>query len=171
MIATSPYRMWRIIGLSLIVITALSLIILTPFAKSEQRFNLMGCGVAATRTLSECKALTVYSIAGKGAACGAIGNESFHELVWEFAILLRTLGSNAAGRGYYKFAFPDGCYFVLEATDAVLESGTWHILHGTGKWTGIRGKGRGRFVIRGKPQPIETEQYWFRIDGMFELPK
>ena len=171
MISTSPYSVGNITALIITFIVVLSLIIFIPFAKAEQFFNLMGCGVAATRTLLECKALTVYNIAGKGSACGTIGDESFHELTWEFMILLRAMGGNAVGRGYYKFTFPDSDYFVLEATDTLLEGSTWHMLHGAGKWAGIRGKGNGRFVIRGKPQPIETEQYWFRIYGMLELPR
>jgi hypothetical protein len=171
MIPNSPYRVGGITVLILTVITALSLTIFIPFAKAEQPFNLMGCGVAATRTLSDCKALTVYNIAGNGTACGTIGDKEFHELTWEFIIVLRAIGGNAVGRGYYKFTFPDSDYFVLEATGTVLEGSTWDMLHGTGKWAGIRGKGYGRFVIRGKPQPIETEQYWFRIYGMLELPR
>ncbi len=75
------------------------------------------------------------------------------------------------GRGYYKFTFLGGDYIVLEAIGNIFENSKWDILHGTGKWVGIRGKADGRFVIRGKPQPIETEQYWFRINGMFELPR
>lgn len=171
MIPTSPHRVGGITVLVLTVITVLSLIIFIPFAMAQQPFNLMGCGVAATRTLSECKALTVYNIAGKGNACGTIQDETFYELTWEFMILLRAISGNTVGRGYYKFTFPDGDYFVLEANGTVLEGGIWNILHGTGKWAGITGKGNGRFIIRGKPQPIETEQYWFRIYGMLELPR
>ncbi len=171
MIPTSSHRARGIIVLTFTFIGALSLIIFIPFAKSEQPFNLMGCGVAATRTLSECKALTVYNIAGKGAACGSIRDEPFTDLPWEFMILLRAIGGNMIGRGYYKFTFSGGDYIVLEATGNVFENSKWDVLHGTGKWAGIRGKADGRFVIRGKPQPIETEQYWFRINGMFKLPR
>jgi len=171
MIPINKYRVGGITVLILTVIIVLNLIIFIPFAKAEQPFNLMGCGVAATRTLSECKALTVYNIAGKGAACGSIRDEAFIDLTWEFMILLRAMGGNTVGRGYYKFTFPDGDYFVLEATGNVLEGSTWDMLHGTGRWVGIRGKANGRFVIRGKPQPIETEQYWFRMVGMLELPR
>jgi len=167
----SPHRVRNIPVLTLSVITVLSSIIFVSFAKSEQPFNFMGCGVAATKTLSECKALTVYNIAGKGAACGTIRDEAFTDLPWEFMILLRAIDGNMIGRGYYKFTFPGGDYIVLEATGNVFENGKWDVLHGTGKWAGIRGKADGRFVIRGKPQPIETEQYWFRIHGMLELPK
>jgi len=167
----SPHRVRNVTVLTLSVITVLSSIIFVSFAKSEQPFHFMGCGVAATKTLSECKALTVYNIAGKGIACGTIGEKTFHDLTWEFAILLRAIGANTAGRGYYKFTFPDGDYLLLEAADNLFENSTWNILHGTGHWSGIRGRANGRFVIRGKPQPIETEQYWFRMYGMLELPR
>ncbi len=139
--------------------------------EEEQPFSIMGVGSGIAKTLSDSKALTVHTVVGQGTAWGTIGNETFNDLIWEFAAVLRTVDGYSVGRGYYKFTNPNGHYFMLEATGTVLEGGIWDILYGTGKWGGITGKGNGRFIIHGKPLPTETEQYRFRLDGRLKLPK
>jgi len=139
--------------------------------EEEQPFTIMGVGSGIAKTLSDSRALTVQTIVGQGSAWGTIGNETFNDLIWEFATVLRTVDGYTLGRGYYKFTTPNGHYFMLEATGTVLEGGTWDILYGTGKWDGITGKGNGKFVIHGKPLPLETEQYHFRLNGRLKLPK
>jgi hypothetical protein len=140
-------------------------------AVEEQPFSIMGSGSGIAKTLSDSKALTVHNIVGQGTAWATIGDKTFNDLTWEFAAVLRTVDGYTVGRGYYKFTTPNGHYFMLEATGTVLESGTWDILYGTGKWLGITGKGNGKLVIHGKPLPTETEQYRLRLNGRLRLPK
>jgi hypothetical protein len=140
-------------------------------AEEEQPFSIMGVGSGIARTLSDSKALTVHNIVGQGTAWATIGDKRFDDLMWEFVAILRTVDGYTVGRGYYKFTTPNGHYFMLEATGTVLEGGTWDILHGTGKWGGITGKGKGKLIIHGRPLPTETEQYRFRLDGNLKLPK
>ena len=134
-------------------------------AEQEQPFSIMGVGSGIAKTLSDYRALTVQNIVGQGTAWATIGDKTFNDLIWEFAAILRTVDGYTVGRGYYKFTTPNGHYFMLEATGTILEGGTWDILHGTGKWDGITGKGYGKLIIHGKPLPVETEQYRFRLNG------
>jgi len=140
-------------------------------AEEERPFSIMGSGSGIAKTLSDSKALTVHNIVGRGTALATIGDKTFNDLTWEFAAVLRTVDGYTVGRAYYKFTAADGYYFMLETNGAVLEGGTWDILHGTGKWGGITGRGNGKLIIHGIPLPIETEQYQFRLNGRLRLPK
>jgi hypothetical protein len=140
-------------------------------ARAEQPFHIMGCSSGSYTSLSESKALTVFHIMGKGISWGVTGIENFNHLTWQFVAVVRIIDGITTGMGYYKFADPDGDYFILEgAGHTVLEGGTWKFVNGTGKWKGICGGGKSRFVMRGRPLSVETEQYWCRIIGTLELP-
>jgi hypothetical protein len=108
---------------------------------------------------------------GKEHCLGGIrGSKAFDNMTWNFVAVLRILDGNTVGMGYYKFTDTDGDFFVLEASgDTVMEGGTWKFLHGTGKWKGVTGQTKSKFIMRGKPVPLETEQYWCRIIGTIHL--
>ncbi len=139
--------------------------------EEERPFTIMGSGSGTAKTLSGSKALTVQNIVGQGTASATIGDKAYDDLIWEFVAVVRIIDGYTVGKGYYKFTTPNGDYFMLEATGAVLEDGTWNILHGTGKWLGITGKGNGRLIIHGKLFPTEAEQYHLRVEGRLRLPK
>ncbi len=158
-------KKWRI-GIPVLF----GLLILPSVAQSQQQsFQVMGCSSGTFTTLSESRALTIYNIVGKGIAWGLSGDKYFQNMVWQFVAVVREVDGNKGGVGYYKFTDPEGDYFILEATGAtVLEGGTWNFIHGIGKWMGVSGQVRGRFIMQGKPIPVETEQYWCRIIGTVE---
>lgn len=156
------------------VAIAFGLAIFIPIVEAEETltFHMMGCSSGMFTTLSESKVLTVQNIVGKGIAWGITGDKTFDNMTWDFVAVLRTMDGHTIGMGYYKFTAPDGDYFVLEgAGDTVLEGGTWKFLHGTGKWKGATGQAKGRFIMRGKPVPLESEEYWCRVIGTIQLPK
>lgn len=152
-----------------------SLAAFVPVAEGEeilQTFHMMGCSSGTFTSLSESNALTVYNIVGKGIAWGVTGDKTFNDMTWSFIAVLRTVEGRTIGMGYYKFTAPDGDYFILEGTGStVAEGGTWRFLHGSGKWTGASGQATGKFIMRGKPVPLESEQYWCRVIGTIQLPK
>ena len=158
----------RRIGVAIV----LGLVIFIPVAEAEETFHMMGCSSGTFTMLSESKPLTVHNIIGKGTAWGITGNKTFDNMTWQFVAVLRTMDGNTIGMGYYKFTTPDGDNFVLEGMgDTVLEGGTWKFLHGTGKWKGATGHATGKFIVRGKPVPLESEQYWCRVIGTIQLSK
>lgn len=167
MILKKRWRIW--------IAIVLGWVILLPVARAEeafQTFHVMGCSSGAFTTLSESKALTVYNIVGKGIAWGITGDKAFNDMTWNFVAVLRTIDGSTIGMGYYKFTAPDGDFFVLEGTGStVAEGGAWKFLHGTGKWKGATGQATGKFIMRGKPVPLESEQYWCRVIGTIQLPK
>jgi hypothetical protein len=160
-------RRWRI-GVAIII----GSVIFVAIARAEETFQIMGCSAGTFTSLSESRALTIYNIVGKGIAWGVTGDKTFDDMTWQFTAVLRVMDDNTIGMGYYKFMDPAGNYFILEGTGAtVLEGGTWRFLHGTGQWKGITGQTKARFVMRGKPLSLETEQYWCRIIGTLQLPR
>jgi hypothetical protein len=141
-------------------------------AGAQQPFQVIGCSSGTVVTLSEGQALTVYNIVGKGPAWGTAGNKNFDNLTWDFVATLRVMDGKTIGIAYYRFTDPDHDYFILEATgDAILQGGDWKFLYGAGKWKGLTGMLRGKVVLRGRPLPVEGEQYWCRIIGTLELPQ
>lgn len=158
---------WKII-----LMITFGLFILTSMAHAQQSFQVMGCSSGTRQVLLESKALTVYSVAGKGEAWSATGDEDFKDMTWDFMATLRVAEGMTIGIGYYKFTDPDQDYFILEANgNAILEGGTWNFLYGTGKWKKISGKLKSRATLLGKPVSVEQEKYWCRIIGTIELPK
>lgn len=153
----------------------LGLVIVIPVAEAEeaiQTFHMMGCSSGMFTTLSESKTLTVYNIVGKGIAWGVTGDKAFDNMTWNFVAVLRTMEGSPIGMGYYKFAAPDGDYIILKGTGRmVLEGGTWKFLHGTGKWKGATGQATGKFIMREKPVPLESDEYWCRVIGTIQLPR
>jgi hypothetical protein len=158
----------RITGITVIF----GLIILVSVVQAQQPFQVIGCSSGAVVTLSEGQALTVYNIVGKGPAWGTAGSKNFDDLTWDFVATLRVMDGKTIGIAYYKFTDLDQDYFILEATgDAILQGGDWKFLYGVGKWKGLTGMLRGKVVLRGRPLPVEAEQYWCRIIGTLELPQ
>ena len=147
------------------------LLIFASMVQAQQTFQVMGCSSCKVVMLSECKALTVYSMTGNGPAWSATKNKAFDDMKWEFVATICVQDGKTKGIGYYKFTDPDQDYFILEATGgAIIEGGTWNFLYGTGKWKTATGTLRGRTTFRGRPLSTETEQYWCRIIGTLELP-
>ncbi len=148
------------------------LMILASVVQAQQPFQVVGCSSGKVTILSESQSLTVHNIVGKGPAWGTAGNKNFDDLTWDFVATLRVMDGKTIGIAYYRFTDPDQDYFILEATgDAMLEGGNWKFLHGTGKWKGLTAKLKGKVVLRGRPLPVEEEQYWCRIIGTIELPQ
>jgi hypothetical protein len=73
---------------------------------------------------------------------------------------------------YNKFIDLDGDFVILETTVASGQTeGNFKFLQGTGKWKGIKGSGKVKATIRGKPITPGTVQGCNRWTGTFELPK
>lgn len=146
------------------------LMIFASVLQAQQPFQVIGCSSGKVTILLETHPLTVYNMVGKGPAWSTAGNKAFDDLTWDFVATLRVMDGKTIGIAFYRFTDPDQDYFILEATgDAILEGGDWKFLHGTGKWKGLAGALRGKVVLRGRPLPVETEQYWCRIIGTLEL--
>ena len=74
------------------------------------------------------------------------------------------------GYGYLKLLDTDGDFVVGEIA-GTQEEINLKFLHGTGKWKGITGGGKGRQIARAKPLSPGTAHACIRYTGTFELPK
>jgi len=153
-----------------IIIVLFALAMFASMVQAQQTFQVMGYSSCKVLTLSESKALTIYSLTGGGPARSATRSKVFDDMKWEFVATITILDVKTKGVGYYKFIDPDEDYFILEANGAAItEGGTWRFLYGTGKWIGATGELRGRTALRGRALSVETENYWCRVSGTLEL--
>jgi len=86
--------------------------------------------------------------------------------------LIKVMAGQTSGFTYSKLMDPDGGFVIVEVPVAPGEmESNFKFLQGTGKWKGIKGGGKVRTIIRGKPITPGTFQQCTRWTGTFELPK
>ena len=149
-----------------------------PLAQAEQPFDITDHFYATVTTLSASPELTIFHSDVKGIVRDNLENKTFDNLTSHCLRIGRISAGKLTGITFSKFTDSDGDFFITESTSdavspAAVES-TWKFLHGTGKWKGITGGGKGKFIFmtRGKQQISPTTfQGYLRMTGTYELPK
>jgi hypothetical protein len=155
-----------------------ALVLFNPIAQAEQPFDITDHFCATVTTLSTSPELTIFQSDVKGIVRDNLENKTFDNLTSHCLRIGRISAGKLTGITFSKFTDSDGDFFITESTSdavppAAVES-TWKFLHGTGKWKGITGGGKGKFIFmtRGKQQISPTTiQGYLRMTGTFELKK
>jgi hypothetical protein len=154
------------------------LVMLNPLARAEQPFDITDHFYATVTTLSTSPELTIFQSDVKGIVRDNLENKIFDHLTSHCLRIARISAGKLTGTTFSKFTDSDGDFFITESTSdavspAAVES-AWKFLQGTGKWKGITGGGKGKFIFmtRGKQQISPTTfQGYLRMTGTYELPK
>jgi len=156
----------------------LSFIMLSPNSYGEQPIDLTDYFYATVTPLLTTPELTIFHSDIKGVVRDNLESKVFENMVSYCLRLGRVSSGKMTSIIYTKLTDSDGDFIIIESTSdavpaAVVES-TWKFLYGTGKWKGITGGGKSKFIFmtRGKQQINPTTfQGYTRITGTYELPK
>ena len=149
-----------------------------PVAQAEQPFDITDHFYATVTILSASPELTIFQSDVKGIVRDNLENKTFDNLTSHCLRIARISAGKLTGTTFSKSTDSDGDFFITGSTSdavpaAAVES-TWKFLSGTGKWKGITGGGKGKFIFmtRGKQQISPTTfQGYLRMTGTYELPK
>jgi len=139
-------------------------------AQAQTPFDITYCSSVTFTSVYTSKELTVSGSTGTSIIFSNHENKIFDNLTMHFVGVSKTVGDERTALNYIKLMDPDGDIIVGEIS--VKEPvKTLKLLHGTGKWKGIKGEGQGPGITKGKPILTGTSQGCSRIKGTFELAK
>lgn len=120
-------------------------------AQSQQTFEVTTCHSGVVRTVFTDKNVTLRSAEGWGIVMSPgnklLDNSSFHVVT-----AVRTVGQAITETGYIELTDPDGDVILMESSRTSSEH-TSRFFHGTGKWKGISGSGKGQYIVFRRMQP------------------
>ncbi|NWG04636.1 MAG: hypothetical protein HXY44_17425 [Syntrophaceae bacterium] len=168
-----PKNRWKI-GIVFLFV----LIMFIPTAQAQQPFDITDYWYATVTPLSADPELTIFHSDVKGVVHDNLESKTFDRMTSHCLRLGRISAGKMSWTTYSKFTDPDGDFFIMEGSaEGVLASAqesSFKFLFGTGKWKGISGGGKSKFIFmtRGKQQINPTTvQGFLRMTGTFELPK
>ena len=154
------------------------LVMLNPVAQAEQPFDITDYFYATVTFLSMDPELTVFHSDVRGVIHDNHESKTFDRMVSHCLRAGKISTDKMIGKTYSKFTDSDGDFFITESTaehdPRGAQESTFKFLHGTGKWKGISGGGKAKFIFmtRGKQQINSTTfQGYLRMIGTYELPK
>ena len=156
----------RKVGLGLI----LGLVIFLPIAHAQTPYDITDCGSMTFTVNSASEELTIITFDFKGIARSNSENKVFDNSTFHVVVILKTVDGKRTSNSYWKIQDPDGDVVIAEVLVVGPEK-TMTFLHGTGKWKGIKGGGKGKTTVVGKSVVPGTVQSCSRYVGTFELAK
>lgn len=156
---------WRTIPIFLIVV-----VLFIPATQAETPFDVTECAAGLMTMVYHSKEMAIYGIEGKGIFISHHENKVFDNFTFQVVAIGKIEGDKRTSESYWKIVDPDGDIIIAEVIVVIPEK-TMRFLHGTGKWKGIKGGGKGKGVTAGKPITPGTLQACSRYMGTFELPK
>jgi hypothetical protein len=122
--------------------------------------------------------LTIFHSDVKGVIHDNLESKTFDRMTSHCLRSARISAGKLTSTTYSKFTDSDGDFFITEASaegvPISVQESSFKFVQGTGKWKGISGGGKGKFIFmtRGKQQISPTTfQGYLRMTGTFELPK
>jgi len=160
------------------MVALIGLITFIPVAQAQQLFDITDYFYATVTFLSMDPELTVFHSDVRGVIHDNHESKTFDRMVSHCLRAGKISTDKTIGKTYSKFTDSDGDFFITESTaehdPRGAQESTFKFLHGTGKWKGISGGGKGKFIFmtRGKQQINPTTfQGYLRMIGTYELPK
>jgi hypothetical protein len=121
-------------------------------AQSEQTFELTTCHAGQVKTVFQDKDVTLMSAEGRGIVMSNQGSTPLDNSTFQVIATVRIAGQTLTEVGYVKLTDPDGDVILMEMSRSGAEH-TSTFFHGTGKWKGISGSGKGRYIAFRRVQP------------------
>lgn len=168
---TTPYRTLR--GTAWLTAFSLSFSPLLVLAK-EIAYDHVNCWSATMGpSVATADGFAVGSYEVRGIIVRSnLEDKSVENMTLHCVSVYRAGGKEAADDGYCKIVTAEGDYMVMQtARSAPLPAeGTRTILHGTGRFAGIKGGGTSRQINRGAPATPGTQQGCNHDKGKYTLP-
>jgi hypothetical protein len=121
-------------------------------AQSQQTFDLTTCHSGQVKTVFQDKDVTLMSAEGRGIVMTNQGNTPLDNSTFQVVATVRAVGQALTEVGYIKLTDPEGDVILMEMSRIGSEH-TSRFFHGTGKWKGISGTGKGHYTAFRRVQP------------------
>ena len=148
----------------------LSLLLFAPIVQSQTPFDVTECGSGVSTAVYQSKETSISSIDLKGLFFSHHENKVFNNCTFHVVAIAKTEDGKRRSDSYWKIMDPDGDIIIAEVVVLGPEK-AMKLLHGTGKWKGIKGEAKGKTSVIGKMIEPGTIQSCSRYVGTFELPK
>ncbi len=162
----------------LVVIILLNLDMFIPVAQARQPFDITDYFYATVTFLSIDPELTIFHSDVRGVIHDNLESKTFDRMTSHCLRSARVSAGKMTWTTYSKFTDSDGDFFITEASaegvPISVQESSFKFVQGTGKWKGISGGGKSKFVFmtRGKQQINPTTlQGYLRMTGTYELPR
>jgi hypothetical protein len=146
------------------------LVIFIPVAQAQTPFDITECAAGNATMVYQSKEYAIGGLEGKGIIFSHHGNKVFDNCTFHVVVIFKIVDGKRRSDSYWKIMDPDGDIIIAEVVVLGPEK-TMNFVHGTGKWKGIKGEGKGKTTATGKPVVPGTMQSCSRYVGTFELPK
>jgi hypothetical protein len=156
--------------LGMLIAVVIGLVIFAPNARAETAFDVTECLAGTSTLVYESKEIRIGSTEGKGIIFSHHENKVFDNCTFHVVSIAKVVDGKRRSDSYWKIMDPDGDMIIAEVVVLGPEK-TMKFLHGTGKWKGIKGEGKGKTTATGKFIAPGTIQSCSRYIGTFELPK
>ncbi len=157
-------------GFRMGVFAILCLGIFIPAAQAQTPFEFTEFYAGNVTPVFQSKEIAIAGVEGKGILISNHENKVFDNSTFNVVAIIKIVDGKRTSNSYWKIQDPDGDVVVAEVV-VVGEEKTMTFLHGTEKWKGIKGGGKGKTTTVGKPIAPGTVQSCSRYVGKFELPK
>lgn len=156
--------------LRMVIAVGISLFLFVPMAQAQTPFDFTECVSGDLTILFQSKEITITGIEGKGIFLSHHENKIFDNCTFHVVAIAKTVDGKRRSDSYWKIMDPNGDIIIAEVVVLGPEK-TMKLLHGTGKWQGIKGEAKGKTTASGKFIVPGTIQGCSRYVGTFELPK
>jgi len=141
-----------------------------PLAQAQTPFDFTEFYAGNVTAVFQSKEISIAGAEGKGILISNHENKVFDNSTFHVVVILKTVDGKRTSNSYWKIQDPDGDVVIAEVLVVGPEK-TMTFLHGTGKWKGIKGGGKGKTTVVGKSVVPGTVQSCSRYVGTFELAK
>ena len=147
-------KRWKIEALTIVI----GLIMFIPVAQAQQPFDITDYFYATVTPLSSDPELTIFHSDVKGVIHDNLESKTFDRMTSHCLRSGRVSAGKMTWTTYSKFTDSDGDFFITEASaegvPVSAQESSFKFLQGTGKWKGISGGGKSKFIFmtRGKQQ-------------------
>ncbi len=152
------------------IVIILGLFAFIPMAQSQTPFDVTECGAGSATVVFQSKEVTVSGLEGKGIFFSHHENKVFDNFTFQVVAIVKVVDGKRRSDSYWKIMDADGDVIIAELVVLGPEK-TMKLIHGTGKWKGIKGEAKGKTTAIGKPVAPGTFQACSRYVGTFELQK
>jgi hypothetical protein len=152
------------------IVGFMTLFSFTLTGQAQQPIDMVSCGDSKITTIVSSEELTIMGVEGKGINMDNLPSKIYDNMTYHGVGILKIEKGKFSGSFYYKYMDPGGDFFVVEVSQVGMER-EWKYIHGTGKWKGITGAGKGFPITKGKAISPGTSQGCMKITGTYELKK
>jgi hypothetical protein len=141
-------------------------------AQIPTSFDITECAAGPVTVVHQSDEMTITGIEGKGVIFSHHENKVFDNFTFQVVGIAKVEDGKRRSDTYWKIVDPDGDAIIAQVVVIGPEK-TMTLLHGTGKWKGIRGEAKGKTtaVGSGKSRIPGSFQACSRYTGSFELQK